>query len=696
MPKDELHDLFNSVLAPFETLMVIFIVILIVLLKKLRLYENFPGSLFRWTLFIDLLYAMFIGPFRWLPGNTFYESMAYPTTESGCITAVLLDTFCQMGLLYTNCLIVGVVFYMVYFGRALGKKTRSDFKRWGMQGFWVLTLSVSISTCLGEVHNYVGWCTADSVAVIFKQLIWFILIIMQITMIIPTLVMLYQANRKNTRFATGTLIRFTGIMVTQAMGLFPIIAVEFLGLARKPIPRILMQLIAILFPSAHFIDCVMISIKLWPYFVTRIRESDGNGHCGYIAKVAQRSVIEDSEVNDMGHNVDGSVHTHGTKMTNIIQAYADRNARNTVYLAEKALDSDDSDDLIIIAKLKRKHKQEIRAKNKENNSDDASTSESEDDDVDLESHGESTMTNSTITKQQKSFFDKIPFWLHLLLTMSIPFFLLVAVSMIMVFDLAQTRDKSILIRQDVVFITYISDFLHESQKERGVTGVFMGSGGKTFGCEVLAQYRETDFWQERLQFYLNNQFVNVKLVTKSTFLQALIHMLRIPEHRDDVQNLRIAKSLGIGHYSAMNMFFVGIVAEICKTAKLGDDMQHRIFANLAYFSAKEIAGIERAMGSVAFSAGTFGGMGKYRSFVTRVSSQSTHLWFFQVYVNKQNSKFETEEMDNIAVQITELMRGKLLANDGPAMIAQDGGEWFNNMTLRINILRKIETLIANL
>lgn len=686
LTKTELHQLLNDVLAPLELMVVIIIPIVYLLLRKWHLYEEFPASLFRWTLALDFCYAWWLGPFRWLKGNTAYESMAYPTTQMGCHLVVFVDSFCQMGILYTNCVIVSVVFYMVYFGRRFGKKKRKAVRNFVSQLFLVLCFTVPFITALGEVHNYVGWCTADSVAVIFKQLVWFLVLVTQVTMIIPITFILTQGSSSRKLVNSGTLFRFVMILFSQMIGLFPIMCIEFLGLARKPIPKVFVNMIAYLIPAAQIVDITMISVKLWPKFVKKL-EDDSDGHCGYIARIAQASEVYQTNQEEIA--VDNrSITSDYTNRSFNIKNIGNPKETGGVFLAQAYSQSETcSEDLALYQMVKKK------AKKEQHGSDSEGSSGNEDDD-DAISEDQQTDLSTTVNQKEPSMFDRIPFWLHLLLTMSIPFLLLLVVSLIMVLDFEEVRTKADVIRKDIVLTTYMADFVHESQKERGATGVYMGSMGKKFACEVLAQHVETDYWQERLQLFLNNKFANVKLVTKSTFLQALINMLRIEDHRTRVVNLSFSKGDGISYYTSMNMYFVGILAQICKDSTLGDTLQHLMFANLAFFSGKEIAGIERAMGSVTFSAGKFESLTAYRKFVSRIAEQETHIWFYHVYVSDDNENFFTEEMDNIAVQITDNMRDKLLSKDNAQILAQSGGEWFHNMTLRINILRGVESKSA--
>src|SRR5437870_11132334 len=73
---------------------------------------------------------------------------------------------------------------------------------------------------------------------------------------------------------------------------------------------------------------------------------------------------------------------------------------------------------------------------------------------------------------------------RLLMTLVLP------LSVLLYFSMSALIDRATLLRETQVlqglsaFAGITSDFVHESQKERGVTGVFLGSQGKKFVTEL--------------------------------------------------------------------------------------------------------------------------------------------------------------------------------------------------------------------
>src|SRR6266516_4243138 len=127
---------------------------------------------------------------------------------------------------------------------------------------------------------------------------------------------------------------------------------------------------------------------------------------------------------------------------------------------------------------------------------------------------------------------------RLLMTLVLP------LSVLLYFSISALVDRTTLLRETQVlqglsaFTGMTSDFVHESQKERGVTGVFMGSQGTKFVTELPVQRDSTDQKVQVLEAFL--QHFNAKRFG-SVFTQkldtALQQLAELGTHRDAVNTL---------------------------------------------------------------------------------------------------------------------------------------------------------------
>ena len=151
----------------------------------------------------------------------------------------------------------------------------------------------------------------------------------------------------------------------------------------------------------------------------------------------------------------------------------------------------------------------------------------------------------------------------------------------------------------------MSDLVHEQQKERGATAVFIGSKGARFRSELSAQRQETDKKRIALNTYLTD-FQRADFSTE--FNQKLSAVLATLGMMDDVRSkvdaLGIPAPEAIAYYTGLNGQNLGLISDM---ASLSPDTQiaTRIVGYANFLQGKERAGIERAVGANGFSTGQF-------------------------------------------------------------------------------------------
>ena len=239
-------------------------------------------------------------------------------------------------------------------------------------------------------------------------------------------------------------------------------------------------------------------------------------------------------------------------------------------------------------------------------------------------------------------------------------------------------------------VSALSGVVHELQKERGATALFLGSHGEKFGDEMRAQRTRTDDARTVLERSMRAADVNDLGPDFSTKLKAA------RENLDSLQNSRPGfDSLTTDAKSAI-VNITGIVRSLLDVvdglAGVSTDPQigNAITNYLRLMEAKERAGLERAVGSSAFAAGQFTPDG-YRRFMTIVSEEQLLLADFLAHATPELAAFYKTAMDNPATRDTEKMRGIAMASLGTASISDvSAADWFKVATVRINLLKQIE------
>ncbi len=237
----------------------------------------------------------------------------------------------------------------------------------------------------------------------------------------------------------------------------------------------------------------------------------------------------------------------------------------------------------------------------------------------------------------------------------------------------------------------ISLEVHEAQKERGMTAVFMGSGGTKFASKLSGQRKATDSKRRALRDFLagfdaarhGQEFAN-------KLSDALKQMDGIDANRSKVSNLSIPAKEGIGFYTQHNAKMITVIqgiSVVCSNA----EMSRLAAAYTNFLQGKERAGIERAVMSNTFATDKFG-PGVLRKFGSLVTAQETYLDSFRSLATPEQIAFLDMKMsDPIIVEVQRMRDIAFAKTEG---FGVDASYWFDSMTQKINLLKELENSLS--
>ncbi|PCI87282.1 MAG: hypothetical protein COB24_06540 [Hyphomicrobiales bacterium] len=240
----------------------------------------------------------------------------------------------------------------------------------------------------------------------------------------------------------------------------------------------------------------------------------------------------------------------------------------------------------------------------------------------------------------------------------------------------------------------LSNLVHEQQKERGATAIFVGSDGLNFGSELATQRQNTDKFKQELEGYLDGQDSTVygaEFVNSLNLLLKNIDMMVAT--RSQVDALSLSKAEAIGYYTQLNAQNLRFIDEI---GQLSEDpnITSAYISYTSFLQSKERAGIERAVGASGISDGKFG-LAAIDQFKSLITVQDTYDTLFTTQA--------TDEQVTLFEQF--LADGKIIEVDDMREIIIEGGIegdfkqltskiWFDAITLKINELKKIENILS--
>lgn len=253
--------------------------------------------------------------------------------------------------------------------------------------------------------------------------------------------------------------------------------------------------------------------------------------------------------------------------------------------------------------------------------------------------------------------------------------------------------KSPKAQKDVEISKNLAMLLHETQIERGATAGYLGSKGKKFSRILQKQRVITDARIKKLNLLIQNfdfskypkdikQHID-KILTKISKLQAI---------RNKVDNFTITASKAISYYTALNHTFLNSIATsiaIVNSNKETRDMTS--FYN--FLMAKERAGVERAVLANSFSRNGFA-PGMKTKLNTLIVEQKSFIKSFLATANSKYKNFYINTMKNEAVQEVQRMRDIAQNSTEIGGFKVKGEYWFQTMTKKINLLKKIDDYIS--
>ena len=146
----------------------------------------------------------------------------------------------------------------------------------------------------------------------------------------------------------------------------------------------------------------------------------------------------------------------------------------------------------------------------------------------------------------------------------------------------------------------ISHLLHDLQKERGYTGVFIASNGTKFKAELLKQRQLVKTSKKHIYKLLTLKILTTNDKFEDRLNNFSKYLAELDQIRLQVDNLAIGEDEAIQSYSQINHKLLDVVTSIVQLA-VDSKLTHRFSAYTFFLKGKESVGIERAKLSVVFT-----------------------------------------------------------------------------------------------
>ena len=244
-----------------------------------------------------------------------------------------------------------------------------------------------------------------------------------------------------------------------------------------------------------------------------------------------------------------------------------------------------------------------------------------------------------------------------------------------------------------VLATRISPLVHELQKERGATALYMGSQGAKFGDQVQAQRRETDTRRAALEAFLKDfDAAAYGPAFQELLAKAGTATTPLAQRREAATSLKTTVQEHLAYYTGLIGAWLTVAGQIptlspeVSLASMGQ-------AYVSLMQGKEKAGVERATLSNVLAANRFDD-GLFRRFAALGAAQDVYFAQFQALATPEQAGFLKDRLAGPAAQEVARIRGIAFDKVATGNFGVDPALWFKVSTERINALKEVDDRMA--
>ncbi len=252
---------------------------------------------------------------------------------------------------------------------------------------------------------------------------------------------------------------------------------------------------------------------------------------------------------------------------------------------------------------------------------------------------------------------------------------------------ARLQTSSTLVRQ-------IGVTIHELQRERGRSAVFLGSNGTKFASELTAQQKASDGERAKIQsafaaFHADDFGAEFA----AEFREAAAAVANIPEKRTAIQALKMSAPESTLFFTQTIARLVGVSVAIAQQV---DDIEiaNGMACYVNYVQIKEQTGIERATLAGVFAADKFVG-DAFSRFSRAVASQETYQQVFSTQATAAQKAFLAEVARDPSFEKVARLRQTALDHASAGGFQVEPSAWFDAISAKIDQMKRVEDRLAH-
>lgn len=244
--------------------------------------------------------------------------------------------------------------------------------------------------------------------------------------------------------------------------------------------------------------------------------------------------------------------------------------------------------------------------------------------------------------------------------------------------------------------TQVSQLIHELQRERGASNIWLCSEGQLFSDELAHCGRQVTLSLESVMALLpplpetgHDWPASSRLFSAIALaLQALDEQRRL---RQQIRQRQLTHAEAMAGFNHVIRQLLHLVFEMVDTAS-DPGVSRALIAMFSFMQGKELAGQERAVGSVGFASGGFP-PALQQEIVTLIDAQERCFHHFTEFADPDT----LQHWHSVAQNSTDVERLRRIACTGARPDEQGAAmalRWYHSLSRRIDALKTVEDRLA--
>lgn len=244
----------------------------------------------------------------------------------------------------------------------------------------------------------------------------------------------------------------------------------------------------------------------------------------------------------------------------------------------------------------------------------------------------------------------------------------------------------------------VRELIHELQKERGASNIFLASKGERYSSERMQYVSASEQAESTLKSHLKSLYLTDEITSGNPRLLSSITLAMqatdyLPRLREQVSKQMLTPLESTRAYSRLVASLLTVIFEAADIAS-DPTITRLLVALFNFMQAKEYAGQERAWGAIGFAETHFD-VRLCEKLAALQQAQEHHFGIFCEFSCKaQRDALESLNKSPAAIDITQLRNMIAQLSDGSPIASEISEVWFDVATRRIDAMQDIEVALT--